>query len=887
MSNIRKIFAAFLLFLIFQSGAAAEILKITYPSMSEISPRVALVLSGGGARGISQVGSLEVLEENRIPYHSIIGTSIGSIIGGLLASGYSPFELDSLINSINWNDIFSLKEQNNRTDLFLDQKIIEDRSLITFRFKNFKFVVPEAISAGDQFNITLQRVFWNSLYKPHGNFDNLKFPFRVVATDIVSGESISQKSGNIITAIRASATVPLRYTPIRTNGQILVDGGIFANIPAEQALEFSPDLIIAINTVSPKLNSEDLNTPWNIADQLITISMDKFTRKQKEYADFIITPNIGRHKNTDFSHLDTLIRAGRIATEHLVPLIQQKYRSKFHSKLNEYHKDFSIDLLRGKSIATAGFDSTESEIIEQALASIFSQDQYNDLVIKLLETDKYKQIELIIFSDTVKFVATKFPSLASINLAGVENPAVAEFAQNYVRNNPSLPLSPRGITTVKEDLLKKYRSEGYSYAIITNERVDNFGNLFLTIDEGTIGEIVIIGNEETSDFLIQRELKFKVGQVLNAEKLVRGWNNLVKTGLFSNVEIDIEENLENAKKVVIVKVTEGGTQTLRIGGKVDSERYGQAAIDAIQENLFNAGVRLSARTTIGSRNQDYVLLLENPSIFKTDFSLSAAMYYSYRDINIFSFERTSPYHFKYNKAGESTIERFGGIANFGRQLDKNGTISFAYRLEKQRYFAKNAAKPNFSNISTIKVATIFDSEDRSFLARSGQRIELYLETGAIAIEPSVSFSKAYFYYHHNLTIENVTIRPAVSFGAADKTLPQAEFFSLGGQSSFYGLREDAERGRQIFTASLEARYKLPFQIYFDTYLSARYDLGNVWLQTDEIALKDFLHGGGIAFEMDTPLGPGRFAVGRSFYFKENGEIAFGRPALYFSIGMKL
>ncbi len=873
--------------MIIQSGAFAEIIKITYPSLNEMSPRIALVLSGGGARGVSQVGSLEVLEENRIPYHYIIGTSIGSIIGGLLASGYSPFELDSLINSINWNDIFSLKEQSNRTDLFLDQKIIEDRSLITFRFKNFKFIVPEAISAGDQFNITLQKVFWNSLYKPHGNFDNLKFPFRAVATDIVSGESISQKSGNIITAIRASATVPLRYTPIRSNGQILVDGGIFANIPAEQALEFSPDLIIVINTVSPKLNSEDLNTPWNIADQVITISMDKFTRKQKEYADFIITPNIDCHKNTDFSNLDTLIRAGRYAAENMVEKIQQKFRYKFYSRINRYHQNFSIDLLKGKAIVPISFDSTEENFIKHTVVSINSIEEYNDLIIKLLETDKYKQIELDISSDTVYLVGKKFPQLTSLNLNGVNNPNVAEFANKYAQNNSNIPLSPNGITRIKEDLLKKYRSEGYSYAIITNERADSYGNLFFTIDEGTIGEILIIGNEETSDFLIQRELKFKVGQVLNAEKLVRGWNNLVKTGLFSNVEIDIEENLENAKKIVIVKVTEGGTQTLRIGGKVDSERYGQIGIDAIQENLFNAGIRLSARSTIGTRNQDYAFLLENPRIFKTNFSLSASMYYSSRDINNYSFQKTSLYHFKYNKTGESTIERFGGIANFGRQLDKNGTISFSYRLEKQRFFEKNSAKPEYSNVSTIKVATIFDSEDRSFLARNGQRIELYLETGAIAIKPSVSFSKAYFYYHHNLTIENVTFRPALSFGAADKTLPQAEFFSLGGQSSFYGLREDTKRGRQIFTASLEARYKLPFQIYFDTYLSARYDLGNAWLQTDEIAFKDFLHGGGLAFELDTPLGPGRFAVGRSFYFRENGEIVFGEPVLYFSIGMKL
>lgn len=867
--------------------AFSEELKFIYPSLDEIRPRVALVLSGGGARGIAQVGALEILEQKQVPYDYIVGTSIGSIIGGLVASGYSPFELDSIINSINWNDIFSLKEQNNRTDLFLDQKLIEDRSLVTFRFKNFRFIIPEAISAGDQFNITLQRVFWNSLYKPKDSFDNLKIPFRAVATDIASGQSISQKSGNLITAIRASATIPLRYTPIRTNGYVLVDGGIFANIPVEQALEFSPDIIIAVNTVSPKLNIDELNTPWNIADQVITISMDKFTQKHIEKADFIIKPEIGRHKNTDFTFLDTLIEAGRKSAEQIIPEITSFYENKFLKKISEMHSNLNPEQFQNKTLIVDNFDHVDSFLIVSTIQNIKYIDEYNKIIKLILETDRYLQVSVTIDTEKVVFRAKQFPVLNSLNLTGATSHVISVFAENYVKNNPKIQLSKKGIQKIKDDLLRQYRNLGYSYAVITAERVDANGNVFFNIDEGTIGEIKIYGNEETSDFLIQRELKFKVGDIINVNKLVRGWNNLVKTGLFSNVEINVEENPINLRKIIHIKVTEGGTQTLRIGGKIDSERFGQISLDAIQENLFNAGIRLSARSLIGTRNQDYSFWIENSRIFKTNFSFSAGMYYSIRNINEFVFNKYSKYHFKFNKTGENIVERYGGVAIFGRQLEKNGTISATYRLEKQRFYKRNTEKPDFVNISTIKIATIYDSEDRSFFAKSGQYIELSLETGALSIEPSVSFSKAYFYYHHNLLYRDLIIRPIVYFGAADKTLPQSDFFSLGGENSFYGLREDALRGRQIFRTSLETRLKLPFKIYFDTYISTRYDLGSVWLQPDEIEFNDLKHGLGFSLELDTPLGPAKLSTGKSFYFTKTRDIILGRATLYFSIGMRL
>jgi outer membrane protein assembly factor BamA len=137
------------------------------------------------------------------------------------------------------------------------------------------------------------------------------------------------------------------------------------------------------------------------------------------------------------------------------------------------------------------------------------------------------------------------------------------------------------------------------------------------------------------------------------------------------------------------------------------------------------------------------------------------------------------------------------------------------------------------------------------------------------------------YYKRN------TLHARILFGFADETLPITEQFSLGGQESFYGLREDNSRGRQLFVASLEYRYQPPFKIFFDTYLTARYDLGSIWSTAAEIHLQDLRHGIGVGMALDTPIGPAEFAVGQSFHFRRdllNNPISRGPFLGYFSIG---
>ena len=135
-----------------------------------------------------------------------------------------------------------------------------------------------------------------------------------------------------------------------------------------------------------------------------------------------------------------------------------------------------------------------------------------------------------------------------------------------------------------------------------------------------------------------------------------------------------------------------------------------------------------------------------------------------------------------------------------------------------------------------------------------------------------------------------TLVPRFKIGFADNTMPLSEQFILGGMDSFFGMNENEYRGRQIFLSSLMYRLKLPFQIFFDTYLKFRYDLGSTWAVQSQIKFKDLRHGIGGMVAFDTPIGPAEFGIGRSFLIKRKipeNIISWGETLFYFSVGYRV
>ncbi|MDX1701462.1 MAG: BamA/TamA family outer membrane protein, partial [Melioribacteraceae bacterium] len=152
----------------------------------------------------------------------------------------------------------------------------------------------------------------------------------------------------------------------------------------------------------------------------------------------------------------------------------------------------------------------------------------------------------------------------------------------------------------------------------------------------------------------------------------------------------------------------------------------------------------------------------------------------------------------------------------------------------------------------------------------------------------VSFAKFSFDYTGYFSIaERHTLVPKLVFGFADETLPLSQQFNFGGQFNFMGYRDYEFRGRQILIATMQYRYRLPINIYFDTYIKIRYDLGSTWVEQEQIRFNDLKHGLGLTLSFDTPIGPADFSLGRSLLIKDTSPeriLSRGPFMLYFTIG---
>jgi outer membrane protein assembly factor BamA len=191
-------------------------------------------------------------------------------------------------------------------------------------------------------------------------------------------------------------------------------------------------------------------------------------------------------------------------------------------------------------------------------------------------------------------------------------------------------------------------------------------------------------------------------------------------------------------------------------------------------------------------------------------------------------------------------------------------------------------------VVSLKISTTIDTQDKYPYPRNGFLFYGSYETAQKVFGGEVGYTNLFFNYKNYFTFEDDhTISPRISLGFGDKTLPLSQQYSLGGQYSFFGMRDEEFRGRQLFLASLEYRYDLPVDLFFDTYLSLRYDLGSIWVEQEAIRFKDLRHGVGASISLDTPIGPADFAVGRSFLFKKNlpgNPLSWGEVFFYFSIG---
>ncbi|MDH3925395.1 MAG: patatin-like phospholipase family protein, partial [Xanthomonadales bacterium] len=241
-------------------------------------PKIGLVLSGGGARGGAHVGVLKALEEMNVPIDFVAGTSMGAIIGGLYASGYSADEIEKLLIETDWKK--ALTDKPARRDRTMRKKDLERQFLIPYRigFNKGSLQLPLGVIEGQH----LDQVFHQMLLPVVGinDFDDLPLPFRAIATDLVTGEAVVLSSGSLANSLRASMSVPGVFAPVKIDGRLLVDGGMANNLPVNIVREMGADIVIAVDISTPLLTEEQLTSILSVTEQLTSFLTRRATEAQ-------------------------------------------------------------------------------------------------------------------------------------------------------------------------------------------------------------------------------------------------------------------------------------------------------------------------------------------------------------------------------------------------------------------------------------------------------------------------------------------------------------------------------------------------------------------------------------------------------------------------------
>ena len=284
--------------------------------------KVGLVLSGGGAKGMAHIGVLKIIEEVGIPVDYVVGTSMGSIIGGLYAIGYTPEQMDSMVRNQDWS--FLLSDRILRKDMNMMEREADEKYVISVPFSK---TAIQNVTGGLIKGQNIANLFSELTLGYHDsiNFSKLPIPYACVSENIVKGEEYVFHDGVLSTAMRASMAIPGVFTPVRLDSLVLVDGGVVNNYPVDVAKKMGADIIIGVDVQSTLKSANELDNAGTILGQLIDLmGQDKYKQNLKE-TDVYIKVNVKGYSAASFSKnaVDSLINRGVVAAENKKDVLLQ------------------------------------------------------------------------------------------------------------------------------------------------------------------------------------------------------------------------------------------------------------------------------------------------------------------------------------------------------------------------------------------------------------------------------------------------------------------------------------------------------------------------------------------------------------------------------------
>ena len=278
------------------------------PAGLNARPRVGLILSGGGAKGIAHVGALKVIEELGIPIDYIGGTSMGSIVGGLYALGYTSVQLENFVREADWTNL--LTDRVLRQHVSIYEKSERKRYWLQFPIKDRKIELPLGILSGQNVSNLFTELASSAYAQP--DFSKFTIPFLCVATDIETGAEVVLEQGNLVKAMRASMAIPSVFTPELIDGKRLYDGGLVNNFPANLVRDKGIDILIGVD-VSSQDRTREITNIYQVMEQVVFMSSLPLNEANKKLCRVLIIPEINEYSASSFNAADSLILRGERA----------------------------------------------------------------------------------------------------------------------------------------------------------------------------------------------------------------------------------------------------------------------------------------------------------------------------------------------------------------------------------------------------------------------------------------------------------------------------------------------------------------------------------------------------------------------------------------------
>jgi NTE family protein len=291
----------------------------TPPTAEARGPRVGVVLSGGSAKALAHIGVLRTLEDVGVPVDVVTGTSMGAMIGGLYAIGYSAAGLETIATTLDWP--FYFQDAPLRELLGIDRRLLGTRTIISFPIAHGRIGLPSGVVGGQRVSALLARLTWPA--QTERDFRRFPIPFVAVATDLATGDAVVLDSGSLAASLRASMSIPGLFTPVTLGGRLLTDGGLARNLPARDARELGADMLICSDVSDPPASPAELRSLVGVLLQTITFQKYASTAEERPLCDVYVRPALEDIPSLAFDRAPEWVARGAAAARAALPELRE------------------------------------------------------------------------------------------------------------------------------------------------------------------------------------------------------------------------------------------------------------------------------------------------------------------------------------------------------------------------------------------------------------------------------------------------------------------------------------------------------------------------------------------------------------------------------------